>query len=336
MKDIPVRDMEAWVNRPPETRQKEAEKRNGYITRPMNSFMLYRSAYAERTKQWCLQNNHQVVSSVSGESWPMEPQDIRNMYNEYARIERMNHQRAHPDYKFSPSKPGGAGRKRKGIFSDEDGSELSDLEDPDAEWVLPSKQRGGSKGPNKKQNRKTEESVDVTLNENPHTADYMVNEVEAWTIYEGKPLPAAMSAPLYDTSPYYDGEIQHHSALLGYDTIAQYGMFTSSQPLISLPGGQHRELFHVNPVTGTPLPYEPQVDPTLLDYSTQSLNDSHESPIAHIPQFGVALHCDISNRNVNGEMSPGFGSEYYENPWEPSDMMLHPELDPESELNKWL
>jgi len=70
----------------------------------MNSFMLYRSAYAERTKFWCLQNNHQVVSSVSGASWPLEPPEIRDRFNAYARLERINHSRAHPGYKFSPTK----------------------------------------------------------------------------------------------------------------------------------------------------------------------------------------------------------------------------------------
>lgn len=109
---IPVRDMEEWVHRPVEVRWMEVKKREGYIARPMNSFMLYRSAYAERTKFWCLQNNHQVVSSVSGVSWPLEPPSVRNRYNELARIERMNHQAAHPGYKFSPSKfPDGKKRK---------------------------------------------------------------------------------------------------------------------------------------------------------------------------------------------------------------------------------
>ncbi|KAF3904346.1 hypothetical protein AA313_de0205560 [Arthrobotrys entomopaga] len=102
--DLPIRDMERWVRRSVEERRREVEKRDGHVARPMNSFMLYRSAFAERTKQWCLQNNHQVVSSVSGASWPLEPAWIREKYNELARIERINHQAAHPGYKFSPSK----------------------------------------------------------------------------------------------------------------------------------------------------------------------------------------------------------------------------------------
>lgn len=128
--------MDAWVNRPADERQREVAKRNGYVTRPMNSFMLYRSAYAERTKQWCLQNNHQVVSSVSGESWPMEPQEVRDQFNEWAKLERANHQAAHPEYKFSPSKS--TNKRRKGDFSDEE-EEASDLDavDPDGEYRGP-------------------------------------------------------------------------------------------------------------------------------------------------------------------------------------------------------
>ena len=131
---LPVRDMDSWVNRPEPVRREEVNKRGGYITRPMNSFMLYRSAYAERTKLWCLQNNHQVVSAVSGESWPLEPEHIRCKYNDLARIERINHQAAHPGYKFSPSKSQST-RKRKGP-KDADQSEASELEDlGDPEYV---------------------------------------------------------------------------------------------------------------------------------------------------------------------------------------------------------
>lgn len=135
MVNVPIRDMQAWANRPRSERIKETERRNGYVTRPMNSFMLYRSAYSERTKVWCVGNNHQVVSSVSGESWPLEPPEVRDFYNELAKIERINHQMAHPDYKFSPAKPGAASKtsKRKDVDSDDE-SEPSDINDADADW----------------------------------------------------------------------------------------------------------------------------------------------------------------------------------------------------------
>lgn len=146
--EVPLKDMDAWVHRPAEVRRQEVEKRHGYVTRPMNSFMLYRSAYAERTKQWATQNNHQVVSSVAGESWPMEPEEVRNQFNEWAKIERANHAAAHPEYKFSPSK---TTKKRRGSFSDDgDDGGASDLDgDPDGEY------RGG--GRNVRQRRRQEQ-----------------------------------------------------------------------------------------------------------------------------------------------------------------------------------
>ncbi|KAL9052771.1 MAG: hypothetical protein Q9162_005191 [Coniocarpon cinnabarinum] len=141
--EVKTRDMVAWVNRSDEERHAETEKRNGYITRPMNAFMLYRSAYAERTKQWCLQNNHQVVSSVSGESWPMEPESVRDHFNNLAKIERENHARAHPNYKFSPSKTPATTKKKRNEESDEDQEDSwTDSGDPDSEW-RPKNDRSG-------------------------------------------------------------------------------------------------------------------------------------------------------------------------------------------------
>jgi hypothetical protein len=104
--ETPVKDMGKWANRSVETRMAEVEKKKGYISRPMNSFMLYRSAYAERVKQFCKENNHQVVSQVTGASWPLEPREVRELYERYAIMERDNHAAAHPNYKFAPNKAG--------------------------------------------------------------------------------------------------------------------------------------------------------------------------------------------------------------------------------------
>lgn len=121
---VPVKDMAAWVSRSLEERRREVEKKKGYISRPMNSFMLYRSAYADRVKQFCKENNHQVVSQVTGASWPLEPREVREMYERYAAMERDNHQAAHPHYKFAPNK---ANKKR--AQDEEDDAES------DPEWT---------------------------------------------------------------------------------------------------------------------------------------------------------------------------------------------------------
>lgn len=103
--DVPIKDMDAWVARPAEIRRKEA-KTKGRISRPMNSFMLYRSAYSERTKKLVGVTNHQVVSKIAGQGWKLEPHDIRKKYEDLAKLERDAHAATHPEYKFSPNKQG--------------------------------------------------------------------------------------------------------------------------------------------------------------------------------------------------------------------------------------
>ncbi|KAM0796277.1 high mobility group box domain-containing protein, partial [Usnea florida] len=72
------------------------------IKRPSNSFILYRSAYADRARAWEKSPNHQKISSLAGESWAMEPPEIRKQYDAWAKVERENHAKAFPDYKFQP------------------------------------------------------------------------------------------------------------------------------------------------------------------------------------------------------------------------------------------
>ncbi|EMT66795.1 Transcription factor ste11 [Fusarium odoratissimum] len=125
--DIHVSDIEAFVSRPTEERLSETSrnKKAGQIKRPMNAFMLYRKAYQEVAKTQCSQNNHQHVSKVCGAAWVLEPAQIKENFDQWARIERVNHQRAHPGYKFTPSKP----RKVK-----RDGDGNDDYSDNDSGW----------------------------------------------------------------------------------------------------------------------------------------------------------------------------------------------------------
>ncbi|KAK4239462.1 hypothetical protein C8A03DRAFT_14167 [Achaetomium macrosporum] len=135
---IPVADIETYVHRSAEERRQEVEsgKNPGRVKRPMNAFMLYRKAYQQRAKEWASQHNHQIVSRVCGMSWPLEPEHIRQQFKSWADIERDNHQKAHPNYKFTPSKPQKPA-KFEGSFDDnDDGSDLDDYD-----WAS----RGGSR-----------------------------------------------------------------------------------------------------------------------------------------------------------------------------------------------
>ncbi|RDH26458.1 hypothetical protein BDQ94DRAFT_177777 [Aspergillus welwitschiae] len=103
MQHIPVRDMYAWVHRPVETRRQEALQRHGRISRPMNSFMLYRLAYSDQAKHLLAQNDHQAISILTGRSGKTKTSHIRKQYKTLAVTEKHKHAGAHPGYQFSPS-----------------------------------------------------------------------------------------------------------------------------------------------------------------------------------------------------------------------------------------
>ncbi|KAF3049709.1 hypothetical protein E8E11_005972 [Didymella keratinophila] len=108
---------EQWVNRPADVRWRETEQRHGYIARPLNSFMLYRSAYIPEAKAQYSRSRQQELSAIVGESWRRESQKVRQAYEAYALIERRNHHEAYPEYKFSPKKL----TMKKGDTSSEEG-----------------------------------------------------------------------------------------------------------------------------------------------------------------------------------------------------------------------
>ncbi|KAJ5742526.1 uncharacterized protein N7511_011258 [Penicillium nucicola] len=101
--DVPIKNMETWVARPAEFRREEVQTK-GRISRPMNSFMLYRSAYTERIKKLFRVNNHRVVSKIAGQGWKFEPSAVRQKYADLAKLERDAHTAVHPEYKYSPRK----------------------------------------------------------------------------------------------------------------------------------------------------------------------------------------------------------------------------------------
>ncbi|KZF26371.1 hypothetical protein L228DRAFT_279581 [Xylona heveae TC161] len=283
--DIPIRDMREWVNRSIETRHKEVEKRNGYIARPMNSFMLYRSAFAERTKQWCLQNNHQVVSSVSGESWPLEPPEVRDEYNEYAKVERINHQNAHPGYKFSPSKAQTNARKRKPTPDDED-EEMCNVEDADFDWV-PQNQRKTRLRSNKRQGRGTSSKPgdleDAATDIAPPSAHIVVNKSSYQATNPGKPPPAAMGTDL--NGHYYQTTVHQHANVPNVEDVKirkterPAMQYNGSGSLISLPGAEHYDLLQPASQQSSPAASGIcQVDPLLLAYDSNYGSSSSSQP----------------------------------------------------------
>ena len=74
----------------------------------MNSFMLYRYAYAERIAEYA-GANHQLISKVAGESWRRETEEVRALFEEFARVEKEGHKETWVGYRYVP------GPARRGV-----------------------------------------------------------------------------------------------------------------------------------------------------------------------------------------------------------------------------
>ncbi|KAK3310297.1 uncharacterized protein B0T15DRAFT_546847, partial [Chaetomium strumarium] len=197
---IPVADIETYVHRSSEERRQETEsgKEPGRIKRPMNAFMLYRKAYQQRAKEWASQHNHQIVSRVCGMSWPLEPEHIRQQFKSWADIERDNHQKAHPDYKFTPSKPQKPAPKFQAGFDENDDG--SDLEDYDWASRGGTRMRSATHTPGADSDYVPSRSVYAAAHQNQHQhqlagmqAMGMMHHTRsaAFDFNPGKPMPAA-------------------------------------------------------------------------------------------------------------------------------------------------
>lgn len=139
--DLPIVDIEAYVHRSADERHEEVDRGKvpGKVKRAMNAFMLYRKAYQDRAKKWAQQSNHQVVSKVCGHSWSIEPDNVRRQFNDWAVIERDNHRKAHPEYKFTPSKPRKKGKDEFGEDSDVDNPDWDASGRRDPKYRAPSR-----------------------------------------------------------------------------------------------------------------------------------------------------------------------------------------------------
>lgn len=259
--DVPVEDMEAWVNRPSEDRWKEVKGRpKNNVPRPMNSFMLYRRAYKERIKKWGQQgDNNQMISSVAGISWNMEPASIKDHYTRIANLEKENHAKAFPEYKFTPNK---TVQKRP----------RDDDEDSDPEWDGDSMYSG--------KRRRGRDDRDVTRSRSPTPGQL------SWAgspRYHGSPYPS--SDPHMISMPQHEYWAQADAYAAGYHPYARMQM-TYAQPMhplsygpTSVPMSEQR---YMSPPVGLPpgmdggpdeqmmLPSEYGIDPGLEDHFPQS------------------------------------------------------------------
>ena len=252
--EVPLKNMEAWVTRSAEVRDKEAAKA-GRVPRPMNSFMLYRSAFAERVKKFCDENNHQVVSQVTGQSWPMEPKEVRDFYDHLALTEKENHLKAHPDYKFTPNKNANNKKRRWGESENE-----SEIDDPD--WR-------SSRGGTPKRHRSAQPSRRSTPYESRPVAHPMATyqQPSPWDSGNaGNPMGEYMpQANPYDypptSVPYFIPDVEDVN--MRKTILPAYGSRTGT-PLVGMPGGDHHELLALHSQMSTPNAGDGNMDPSFF------------------------------------------------------------------------
>jgi hypothetical protein len=280
-KHVPVVDIEAYVNRSVEVRRREVEegKNPGKVKRPMNSFMLYRKAYQNRTKDWCLQNNHQVVSQVCGDSWPLEPDEIKEQFTEWAKIERQNHQNAHPGYKFSPTKPGTV-KSVKRKMSPDLVSEESDLDD--FEWQAPPsrKLKKQRQTPEPRMNQPAEYLARGSMyayssRENSIEPTHGIyNKSSYQATNPGRALPAPYNQSNLRVGEYYQTNTQQHPSMSGVQDVIIKKSMTPSMQYVGLPGGQDSfDIMNAYPqYDGHGL--EHRLDPLLAQYGQPGMYDS--------------------------------------------------------------
>jgi hypothetical protein len=272
MTSVAVVDIEAYVNRTAEERRKEVDegKFPGKIKRPMNSFMLYRKAYQNRTKDWCLQNNHQVVSQICGESWPMEPDAIKDKFINLARIERANHQNAHPGYKFSPSKPGAVrSTKRKPSLSEEPMSEESDLDD--FEWQAGSRRTKKPRSTHGVANHPvtyptTKSAYQYSLRENsmePNPGGYIRSSYQ-FNNPRGQ-APSPYNQGNLGAGEYYQQTVRNHPVMNGVqDVTIHKAPAPGVHSYLGLPGGQGYDVMNQYPSFEDQRHMEQRIDPSLI------------------------------------------------------------------------
>ena len=287
LEHIPIKDTETWVNRSLEQRKKEVGN-DGFIKRPSNSFILYRSAYADRCREYEKSNNHQDISSMAGASWAIEATAVRKQYEDWAKVERENHQAAFPDYKFQPQTQEAKARKRKEKF-DDDSFEESDLDDPtyNGRGATPGSARTNRVKKMRRGLRESSYTPSVDSDENWGSPEPYPGALYNASYYHsanpGKPLPSALTrlgpnAGYYQATSHPNGNfsvIGHVEDVIYQPSDGPPRVYDSPVPA-GLPGISHEDLVGDSSLDNGHLTFTtPTLDPELLGF-TRSMPESFE------------------------------------------------------------
>ncbi|KAM0279033.1 hypothetical protein ACHAQH_004815 [Verticillium albo-atrum] len=83
------------------------------ISRPPNSYILYRKDHHKIIKASNPAYTNNQISKVLGQAWKQEKADVRSRYKKMAEELKQNLLRAHPDYRYAPRRPGERRRRAR-------------------------------------------------------------------------------------------------------------------------------------------------------------------------------------------------------------------------------
>ncbi|KAF9075523.1 hypothetical protein BDP27DRAFT_1257272 [Rhodocollybia butyracea] len=90
---------------PPRRRRAPPGKRRslGYIPRPPNAFMLFRADFVKQKHvPNSIETNHSSLSKIIGSCWRSLPVDEKAVWEKRAKVEKAEHKRKYPEYRFRP------------------------------------------------------------------------------------------------------------------------------------------------------------------------------------------------------------------------------------------
>ncbi|WVF68219.1 hypothetical protein IAT40_002984 [Kwoniella sp. CBS 6097] len=98
-------DMQGEGGVPPPAKKKSHARKQpeGHIKRARNAFILFRKHITDSNLiPPSVEVKHQNISVVAAKMWKEAPQEVRQKFQEQARIEKEEHQRKYPGYRYQP------------------------------------------------------------------------------------------------------------------------------------------------------------------------------------------------------------------------------------------
>lgn len=191
---------------------------------------------------------------MAGASWAIETPEIRKQYEEWAKLERVNHLAAFPDYKFQPQTAEAKARKRKGKVEDSS-EEPSDFEDPTYHQgrgnATAARATRGKKA--RRNYRETSYTPSLTSHDDYMSPEPYIPAMQNPSYYHatnpGKPMPAALSR-LQPGGYYQTTHVPSNARFAGVGHVEDIGYrqaevptsHYSTPPPVGLPGASHEDL----------------------------------------------------------------------------------------------